>query len=155
MKHGDIQALFQLIFDIKTMWRSNILKINPPKGGRNIDYGFNKRIGVFGIHFNIKYIYASKTLKQYSFPFHHRLAGQRAHITQAKHCRAICNHGNQIAFIGIFIGISWVCIDFSHRLCYAWRIGQRQIILSDAWLSRVHTQLAWLRKLVVIQRAFF
>ena len=68
-------------------------------------------MGLF-IDFDIEYVNAGEFFEQYAFAFHYRFTGQCADVAQTQHCSTIGNHGNQIAFGGVFVGILRIGMDF-------------------------------------------
>ena len=77
----NIQFFFQACFDLETFGSFDIFKVDASESGCDGLYRFDKFVRVFLVHFDIEYVDTCKDLEQQSFPFHHRLAGQRTDIS--------------------------------------------------------------------------
>jgi hypothetical protein len=126
-------------------------RLMPPKEGPERPHRIDERVDISGVDLEIDGIHIGETLEQDSLAFHHRFGCQRPKIAQSKNGRAVRNHGNQIAAIGIVEGAP----DLRRSRApvrNAWRIGQRQIPLRGHRLGRRDFQLARLALAVKLKR---
>ena len=68
-----------------------------------------------GIHFDIENVHIRKSLKENSFAFHNRLAGQCSTVTQAQDGRSIRQHSYEVAFGGVLVGFFGILFDIQYR----------------------------------------
>ena len=152
MENRNIHPLAAKLFHDETIGRFDILEVDGAEGGfqRADDLGQFDRIGF--VQLDIETVDTRKFLEQDGLAFHHRLGGQRPDIAKAKHSRAVCDNGHQIAPRGIAAGIGGIVADFQTGLGHAGRIGARQIPPVGKWLGRADFQLSGLGKFMIGQR---
>ena len=112
----DVKLFLQSAFDFEAFGGFDVLQVNATESRSDSLDRLNKLFGVFLIHLDVKYVYASENLEQKSLAFHDRLAGERTDVSEAQDCRTIGDNSNQIAFRSIFVGIVRVIFDFQARL---------------------------------------
>ena len=73
VEYGDIQQLFEFVFNDKTFRGLDILKVDAPKGVAEIPDAVDEGFGVFGVHLNINPVDVSEAFEQNGFALHHGL----------------------------------------------------------------------------------
>jgi hypothetical protein len=105
VKHRDIHAAFEFLFDPESFRRFDILQVDAAecrfKGRDDAD----QLVRVLLIYFDIEYVDIRKFLEQHALAFHHRLGRQGSDVSQPQHSGAIGNYGHQVAS----------CSDFAYR----------------------------------------
>ena len=119
MENGNIEHAFQGFFNVKAFRRLDILQVDAAKGRGDGCHHLDDLIRVMGIHFDIEHINIGELLEQYPFAFHHRLACQRAAVTEPQDSCAIRDHSHQVPLGRVFIGIRGVLFDLQDRFCHA------------------------------------
>ena len=87
--YRNIQLFLQALFDVETIGRLDILKVDAPKSWSNRFYGVNEFIRICCIQFKIKHINIREDFKQYALSFHHWLRRLRAYISKTQHRRTV------------------------------------------------------------------
>ena len=155
MKDRDGHLFFQLLFDIKTLGRLDILQVNAAEGRLQQLDRADEFIRIGGVDFQIKDIDIGKAFKQNRLSLHHRLAGQGADGPQTEHCRTVGNDGDQIGPIGVLKGLLRILFDLQTGDGYPGRIGQAEIRLGDERLGGNHLGLPRSRFPVISECFFF
>ncbi len=124
VEHGNVEHPFESLFNVKTFRCFNIFQIDSAKRWRNCFNHTNDLFGIVCVQFDVEHIHISELLEQHTLAFHHRLARQRAAITQTQNRRAIGNDGDQICFRSVFVSGLRVALNFDHCLCHTGRVSQ-------------------------------
>ena len=127
MEYGNIKLINQAALDFEAARRGDIFQVDAAKARSQTLYGFDDFIDVLRVEAQRHSIHATKRLEQRALALHNGHRSQRTNVAQAKHGRAIGNHGNGVRLHGVFISIGGVVGDFAARLGNARRIRQRQI----------------------------
>ena len=129
VKDGDFHALAQFFFDVKTFRRLDVFQIDAAQRGFERGDDVDEFVRIVLVQFNVEDIDVGEFFEQTPLAFHHRLGRQRANVAQPQHCRAVGDHGDQIAARGHFVGLLRVGDNQVARSGHARRIGQRQVAL--------------------------
>ena len=97
VKDGDFHALAQFFFDVKTFRRLDVFQIDAAQRGFERGDDVDEFVRVVLVQFNVEDIDVGEFFEQAALAFHHRLGRQRANVAQPQHCRAVGDHGDQIA----------------------------------------------------------
>ncbi len=152
VEDGDLQPLAQLALDDEAVRRLDVLQVDATEGGLQRGDHLDQLVDVLLVDLDVEDIDVGELLEQHRLAFHHRLGGQRPDVTQAEHGRAVGDHCHQVAARGVAKGIRRVGDDLLAGRGHAGRVGQCQVVLVDHLLGRGNGQLAWYRKLVVLER---
>ena len=93
-------------------------------------------------------------LEEATLAFHHRLAGQRADVAEAKDRGPVGHDADQVPARGVFGGQRGVGLDVEAGVGHAGRIGERQVALVQQRLGRRDRDLAADRAAVVFACGF-
>ena len=151
MENRNLHTVAQLALDIEALWRLDVFQINATKGRLKRGDDVAQFVGVVLVDFDVEHINAGKFFEQHALAFHHRLGGQRSDITQAEHCRAIGDDGDQIAARGVAEGIGRVDNNFFTSSRHTRRIGECQIALIGQLLGGCDADFSWGRKLMIFE----
>ena len=152
VEDGDLHALAQAALDVEAVGRLDVLEVDAAEGGFQRGDHVDQLVEVALVDLEVEDVDAGELLEQHRLAFHHRLGRQRADVAQAQHRGAVGDHRHQVAARRVAEGIGGVGDDLLARRCDAGRIGQRQVVLVDHLLGRLHRDLAGDRKLVVLER---
>ncbi|VGP32250.1 hypothetical protein SB00610_01831 [Klebsiella quasipneumoniae subsp. similipneumoniae] len=155
VENRNIHPLAQLLLNVETLRRFNIFEVDTAEGRLEGGDDVNEFIRVQLIDFDIKHIDAGEFLKQDAFALHHRLAGQRADVTESQHRGAVGDHRHQVAAGGIFVGRQRIFFNFQTGGRDARRVGQRQIALGGERFGRRDLDFSGNRKFVEVEGALF
>ena len=78
----NIKLFLQALFDVKTIGRLDVLKVDAPKSWSNCFYSINKFIRICRVQFKIKHINIREDFEQYALSFHHWLRRLRTYISK-------------------------------------------------------------------------
>jgi hypothetical protein len=151
VKDGDVQARLQRFLDLEAVRRGDVFQVDAAEGRRNVDHGFDEAGDAGGVDLDVEHVDAGEALEQDALAFHHRLAGQRAQVAQAEDGGAVGDHRDQIALVGVAVGVGGILGDLAHRLGDAGGVGQGQFVLGGAGLGGFDGDFSGTGKLVVIQ----
>ncbi|KEH12384.1 hypothetical protein GY15_21180 [Delftia sp. 670] len=129
MEHGDVHALGQLLLDVEALGRLDVLEVDAAQRGFERGDDLDQLVRIALGQFDVEHVDAGELLEQAALAFHHRLAGQRADVTQAQHGRAVGDDADQVAARRVFGGQRGVGLDVQAGVGHAGRIGQRQVAL--------------------------
>ena len=107
----------------------------PPKVGPEVAHAIDELVDVLGVDLEIDAVDVGEALEQDGLAFHHRLAGERADVAQAKHRGAVGDHGDEVAADRVVVGGVGILGDLHAGSGDAGRIGQRQVALGDQRLG--------------------
>ena len=155
MEHGNVHTLAQLLLDIETFRRFDVFQVDPAEGWLQRGHHVDEFIGIEFVHLDIEHVDTGEFLEQNALPFHHRLPGQGADVTETQHRRAVGDDRHEVAARGVFVGCQRVFFDFQTRRSNAWRIGQRQIALGRQRLGWGNLDFARDGELVKIEGTLF
>src|SRR5690606_10230884 len=104
MEDRDLHALAQLLLDVETLGRLDVLEVHAAQCGfkRGNDVDQFVRVGLG--QFDVEHVDAGELLKQAALAFHDRLGGQRADIAQAQHRRTVGDDAHEIGARGVHGG---------------------------------------------------
>ena len=125
VKNGDVHHFFQLFFDVKAFGSFDIFKVDPPERRLQHLHSFYNVIGVVGIQFNIEDINICESFEEHSFPFHHRLSGERPDIAKSENCGSIRNNTDKVSFCCVFVSVVRVGCDLAARFGNAGGVRKR------------------------------
>ncbi len=151
MKDGNIAAALRFAFNIETLGRFDVFEVDAAESGRDHLDKANNLLGVGAVDLDVKDVDVGKALEEDGFAFHDRLGGLGAEVAQAENGAAVADHGDQVAFGGIFVGVLRILGDLQHGEGYARRIGERQIGLGLHGLRGDDFELAWTALGVILQ----
>ena len=143
--HRNIAFLFQTALYLEALRRLYIFKIDTAEGRSKSLY----------VDFNVETVETGKNLKQKSFSFHNRLAGESAYITEAENCGSVGNHSHEIALVGVFIGIGRICFNLLAGIGHARRISQSEVVGGGVSLCGNYFNFSVLAFAVIFKRGFF
>ena len=89
MKHGNVAAFDQRLFDFEALGGLDVFQVDTAPGIGDACHGIDERLRILGIHFDVHRVDAREALEQHALAFHHRLAGQRPQIPQAQNGTAV------------------------------------------------------------------
>ena len=153
--HRNIAFLFQTALYLEALRRLYIFKIDTAEGRSKSLYNLNKLLGILFVDFNVETVETGKNLKQKSFSFHNRLAGESAYITEAENCGSVGNHSHEIALVGVFIDIGRICFNLLAGIGHARRISQSEVVGGGVSLCGNYFNFSVLAFAVIFKRGFF
>ena len=89
VKHGNIEQLFQSLFDDETVRRFDVFQVDAAKRRSQIAHRVDERFDVLRIDEEIDRVDVGEALEQCRLAFHNRLCGQRTKIAKAKDGRSV------------------------------------------------------------------
>ena len=155
VEHGDVAAFAQFFLDVEALGGFDVFEVDAAEGGFERGDDFHQFVGVGFVHFDVEHVDVGEFFKQHALAFHHGFARQCADVAQAEHGGAVGNHGHEVAFGGVFVGVEWVGMDFHAGRGHAGRVGQRQVVLRAQGLGGGDLDFAWVGVFVKAQRGFF
>ena len=72
MEHRDVHLFLEPAFDLETLGRLDIFKVDAAKGRLQAGNGIDEGVGILAGDFDIKAVDAGELLEQDAFAFHHR-----------------------------------------------------------------------------------
>ena len=142
VEHRDVEQLTQPLLDDEAFRRLDVFEIDAAPALAEHLYAIDEFVRILGRDFEIDGIDVGEALEQHRLAFHHRLGRQRAAIAEPENGGAIGDHGDEIAFGGVIVGLGLVLGDGQHRHRDARRIGERQVALRRHRLGGDHFELA-------------
>ena len=126
---GDIAFLFETALYLKAFGRFDVLEVYAAEGGCYGFYYLYEFFGIFLVDFDVKAVDAGEYLEEERFAFHNRFSCKGTDITETEHCGTVGDDGNEISFVGVFVGVLRMLFDFQTRECHAGRVGQGEVVL--------------------------
>ena len=154
VEHRDVELLLQRSFDLEAIRRGDVLEVDAAEGRRDRFHRLDEVLRRLGVDLDVEHVDVGEPLEQHRLAFHHRLGGERAEVAEAEHRGAVGDHRDQVALVGVVVGLLGILGDLQHRLRHARRVGQRQILLRGTGLGRLDRNLAGLGQAVVIEGFF-
>ena len=151
----NVEGFLQTLLDIEALRCLDVLEVDATKGGGNALYSFAELLWVFLVDLDVEDVDAAINFEKQSLTFHNRLAAHSTDIAQAQYGCSIADDCHQIAFIGIFIRIVGVLLNFQTGVGDTWRIGQRKVCLCTIGLGRLYFNFSWTASFVIGQSCFF
>ncbi len=124
VKNRDVQTLLERLFDHEAVRRGDIFQVDAAEGRRNVNHSFDEGLDAGRVDLDIEHVDIGKALEQDALPLHHRLARQRPQIAQAKDGGAVGDYRDQVALVGVAVGVFRIFGNFAHRLGHAGGVGQ-------------------------------
>ncbi|MCY1521165.1 hypothetical protein D9M68_559660 [compost metagenome] len=125
MEHRNVALLDQHLLDLEALGCLDVFQVDAAEGVGDPRHGIDEGLRAFRLDLDVDRVDAGETLEQQRLAFHHRLAGQRPQVAQAKDGGAVADHRDQIALPGEAIGVLGILRDLAHRLGHAGAVGQR------------------------------
>ena len=110
VEHRDIELFLQRGFDFEAMRRGDVFEVDATEGRGDGFHHLDEVLRRLGVDFDVEDVDAGELLEQHGLAFHHRLGGERAEIAQPEDGGAIGDHRNQVALVGVVVGVlpgSW------------------------------------------------
>ena len=126
--HGYVAFLFQTLLDFKTFGRFDILEVYAAECRSQRFHNLDKFFRVFLVDLDVETVEPGEYLEKQSLALHYRLSGKRADVAEAKHCGAVGDYGDEVALVGIFIGICRIFLNLQAGICYSGRVGECQVL---------------------------
>ena len=137
-----VECLLKTFLDIETFRRLDVLKVYTAKCRSNLLYSFAELLRIFLGNLDVEYVDAAIYLEQKSLAFHHRLATHSAYVAQTEHGCTVRDNSYKVAFVGIFVHIVRVLLNFQTRKRNAWRVGETKVGLCMVRLCRLYFNLS-------------
>jgi hypothetical protein len=90
----------------KQCGRGDVFEIDAAEGRGDAAHRLDELLRMLGMDLDVEHVDVGEVLEQDRLAFHHRLAGERADIAQPEHGAAVGDHGDQIALVGVAVGIA-------------------------------------------------
>ena len=142
VEDGDVEHLLQLLLDDEAVGGLDVLQVDAAEGGAEVAHGVDERVGVLGIDEEVDGVDVGEALEQGALAFHHGLGSERSEIAEAEDGRAVRDHGDEVALVGVVVHRGRVLRDGVHGHGDARRIGERQVALGGERLGRRDFELA-------------
>ncbi len=152
VEHRDLHALAQLVLDVETFRRLDVLEIHAAQGRLQGGDHIDQLVRVALRQLDVEDVDAGELLEQHALAFHHRLGRQRPDVAETEHGGAVGDDAHEIGAGGQFARLSRVGDDGVAGRRHARRIGERQIALVGETLGGNYRDLAGGRVAVVFQR---
>ena len=137
MEDGNAHLRLQPVLDLEALRRLDVFQIDATKGGLERRDRADHALHIRRIDLDVEHVDARELLEQDGLALHHRFRGKGPDIAEAKHRRAIGDHGNQIGTRRIVGCKCRVIADSKAGRSHAGRVGQRQVALISEWLGRL------------------
>ena len=124
------------------MWSLDVLKVDSSECRGYALHCLTEFFRIFFRNFNVEDINAAIYLEQKSLAFHHRLATHSAYVAQTEHGCTVRDNSYKVAFVGIFVHIVRVLLNFQTRKRNAWRVGETKVGLCMVRLCRLYLNLS-------------
>ncbi len=150
VEDGDVHALGEFLLNVEALGRLDVFEVDAAQRGLQRGDDLDQLVRIALVQLDVEHVHACKLLEETPLAFHHRLASQRADVTQTQHSRAVGDHAHQIATRGVLGGLAGVCLNVQAGVGHAGGVGQRQIALVGQWLGGGHRNLALVGACVVL-----
>ena len=123
VEDGDVQLLFQALFDFEAPGTGNVLQVDRSEGRGKIFDGLDDFFGIGRIEADREGIDIAELLEEDGLSFHDRHGGLWTDIAKTKHGCTIGDDGHQISLGGIFIYVFGMGVNGQTRGGDTGRIG--------------------------------
>ncbi len=151
VKDRNLEPLAQRLLDGEAARRGDVLEVDAAEGGRDVGDRLDEGLRARRLHLDVEDVDVGEALEQDRLALHHRLAGERADVAEAEHRRAVGNDGDEVALVGVAVGVGRVAVDLPHRFGHAGGVSQREIVGARKGLRRPDRDLTRAGLLVIIQ----
>ena len=152
VEHRDFHARLELVFDVETLRRLEILQVDAAEGrlerGDHVDHA----VALVGVDLDVEYVDAGEFLEQDGLAFHHRLAGERSDVAEPENRGAVRHHGDEVRARGERRRLGRIGRDRLAGGGDPRRIGKREVLLRGERLGRLDLELPRPRQLVKGER---
>ena len=142
--HGDVEFGLQRVFDFEAFRSLDVFEVDAAERRGDSLHDLDELLRVFFVDFDIENVDTGVNLEQERLAFHHRLAREGADVTEAEHCGAVRNHGDEVALARVFVGEVIVLFDFQTGGGHTRRVSKSQVRLRAVRLGRHDFDLAGL-----------
>ena len=111
VEDGDVHALGEFLLNVEALGRLDVFEVDAAQRGLQRGDDLDQLVRIALVQLDVEHVHACKLLEETPLAFHHRLASQRADVTQTQHSRAVGDHAHQIATRGVLGGLAGVCLN--------------------------------------------
>ena len=151
----DVQPFDELLLDLETLRGLDVFQIDAAEGGRDVRHGVDEGVHVLAVDFDVEHVDPGKAFEQHGLAFHDRLGSQCAAVAQAEDGGAVGDYGDQIAFVGVAVGLVQVFRNGPDRRGDARGVGQGQVLLGGCGLGYLDGDFSGGRMGVVFESGVF
>ena len=155
MHDRNVEVFLQPFFYGEALRCLDVLKVDAAEGRSDFLNGFAEFVGILLVYLDVEYIDAAVDLEQQAFAFHDRLAAHGADVAQSQDGRTVADDGHQVAFVGVFIYVVGILLDFQTGISHARRISQAEICLCAVRFCRLDLDLTWAAVVMIFQSRLF
>ncbi len=152
VEHGDVHDLLQPVLNDEAVGRLDVLEVDAAKGRTHQPHGRDELVGVRGVELDVDGIHIGEALEEHSLALHHRLRRQRAEVAEAQDRRAVGDHGDEVALVGVVVGRLRRPRDLLARNSDPGAVGETQVVLRRHRDARPDVELARPRLHVELKR---
>ena len=84
VEHRDLHALAQLALDVEALGRLDVLEVDAAEGRLERGDDVDQLVGVVLGELDVEHVDAGELLEQAALALHHRLAGERTDVAEAR-----------------------------------------------------------------------
>ena len=155
VKHRNPHGFAQCFLDIETIRSANVLEIDATDCRLEQLAELHDVVGIFRSDLDVEHIDVGELLEEIALAFHHRLAGQRADVSQPEDRRAVGDDSDKVALRRVGVREIRVAFDLEARLGDAGRVCQRKVPLIGQRLRRHDGDLAGSAARMIVESVLF
>ena len=119
VKHGNVHRFFQCLLDLETLGSLDIFQIDAAERGLHQLNSPDHLLRVFRLQFDIENVNVGEPFKENPFPFHNRLSGHGADVSQSEDCGSVSNDCDKVTLCRVLVNVSRILLDFETGFGYA------------------------------------